>query len=249
MERSANEPIEISIVLPCYDEEGSVEALTAELYEVLGRTGRRFEVLFVDDASRDHTPEILRDLRDKYRDLRVIRHLRNSGESAAQATGFRHARGAIVITLDSDGQNDPADVPRLLAALEREAEVAAVCGVRTIRRDDWLKRISSRIGNGFRRAVTGDCIMDAGCTYRALRLSALRELPVFNGMHRFLPTLLRMQGHRVVEIPVHHRPRSSGRSKYGIGNRMWRGIGDCLGVRWLRQRAVHGERALPEERS
>jgi len=249
METSVTAPIELSIVLPCYDEEGSVEALTAELYAVLEPLGRRFEVLFVDDASRDHSPQVLADLRRKYGDLRVIRHSHNSGESAAQATGFRNARGAIAITMDADGQNDPADIPRLLEALERNEGIAGVCGVRTTRRDDWVKRISSRIGNGFRRAVTGDQISDAGCTYRALRTDALREIPVFNGMHRFLPTLLRMQGYAVAEIPVNHRPRSAGRSKYGIGNRMARGIADCLAVRWFRWRSVRAERALPEERS
>lgn len=249
MQASREAPVELSVILPCFDEEGSVAALTEELYAVLDPLGRPFEVLYVDDASRDRTPRILAELRRKYRGLRVIRHSLNSGESAAQATGFRHARGAIAITMDSDGQNDPRDIPALVEALERDAGVAGVCGVREIRRDDWKKRLSSRIGNGFRRGITGDRISDAGCTYRALRMSALRELPVFNGMHRFLPTLLRMQGHTVIEIAVNHRPRSAGRSKYGIGNRMWRGIADCFAVRWFGRRAIRAERALAEERT
>jgi hypothetical protein len=146
--------------------------------------------------------------------------------------------------MDSDGQNDPRDIPRLLAALE---DVDCVCGVRALRRDGWVRRASSAIGNGFRRLVTGDRISDAGCTYRALRRAALEELPVFNGMHRFLPTLLRVQGYSLCEIPVGHRPRSAGESKYGIGNRMWRGIADCLAMRWFARRALRGGRALPEQ--
>jgi glycosyltransferase involved in cell wall biosynthesis len=236
--------IEVSVVLPCYNEAGSIEALTRELHEVLGRTGLRFEIVYVDDASTDETPRVLEELRRSHRELRVIRHARNSGESAAQATGFHRARGAIVITMDSDGQNDPRDIPHLLAALE---DVDCVCGVRAIRRDDWVRRVSSAIGNGFRRWVTGDRSSDAGCTYRALRRATLEELPLFNGMHRFLPTLLRMQGYSVREMRVAHRPRSAGESKYGIRNRLWRGIADCLAMRWLARRALRAGRALPEQ--
>jgi glycosyltransferase involved in cell wall biosynthesis len=237
--------VDVSVVLPCYNEAGSLESLTTELYEALGRLDLTFEIVYVDDASSDDSPRILEKLRAGHRGLRVIRHARNSGESAAQATGFRRARGAVVITMDSDGQNDPGDIPRLLAALA--ADVACVCGVRAIRRDDWVKRISSRIGNAFRRAITGDRSSDAGCTYRAMRRAALGELPVFDGMHRFLPTLLRRQGYGVVEIPVGHRPRSAGQSKYGIGNRLGRGIADCLAMRWYGRRAVPAARALPEQ--
>ena len=160
---------------------------------------------------------MLRKLQQTRPYLRVVNHRVNSGESAAEATGFEHARGDIVITIDADQQNDPADIPALLDALKDD--VHAVCGVRRKREDDWVRRLSSRIANGFRNWMTGDRIADAGCTYRALRRSALHEVPVFNGMHRFLPTLLRLQGYKAVEILVNHRPRTRGKSKYGVGNR------------------------------
>ncbi|HXX47609.1 MAG TPA: glycosyltransferase family 2 protein [Myxococcota bacterium] len=232
---------EISVVLPCFNEREAVGPLGAELHAALRRTGRSFEILFVDDCSTDGTRDGLRELREKYAELRVIEHAQNSGESAAQATGFRHARGAIVITMDSDGQNDPADIPLFLTALAAGG-FDCVSGVRATREDDWLRRISSRIANRFRTALTGAGVTDAGCTYRALRRHALREVPVFNGMHRFLPTLLRAQGFSIGEIRVHHRPRVTGQSKYGVGNRLWRGIYDCLGVRWYLARAVPGRR-------
>ena len=232
---------EISVVLPCFNEREAVGPLSAELHAVLLRSGRSFEIVFVDDCSSDGTREVLAELRLKYAELRVVDHALNCGESAAQATGFRYASGAIVITMDSDGQNDPADIPLFLAALGAGG-FDCVSGVRRTREDDWLRRISSKIANRFRSALTGAGVTDAGCTYRALRRHALREVPVFNGMHRFLPTLLRAQGFSIGEIEVHHRPRSTGQSKYGVGNRLWRGVLDCLGVRWYLARAVAGRR-------
>ncbi len=154
-------------------------------------------------------------------------------------------RGSVIITIDGDQQNDPADIPALLKALE---SADAVCGVRRKREDDWVKRISSRVANRFRNRVTGDTISDAGCTFRALKADTLREIPVFNGMHRFLPTLLRLQGYKVVEILVNHRPRTRGESKYGIGNRMFRGLIDCFAIRWWRRRCVPANRAFPDNR-
>lgn len=232
-------PPDVSVVLPCFNEAGNLGALVAELARVLDDLCVRAEVLFVDDASTDSSLETLRRLQRSEPRLRVLSHRINSGESAAQATGFRHSRGACVVTMDSDGQNDPADIPALLAALE-DADVA--CGVRRRRLDDRVRRISSRVANTFRNAVTGDRIQDAGCTYRAIRREALQEVPVFNGMHRFLPTLLRLQGFRVVEVPVGHRPRRAGESKYGVHDRLWRGLFDCLAMLWWRRRVVPGAR-------
>jgi len=236
---------ELSVVLPCFNEREAVGPLTAELHAALQRTGRSFEIVFVDDCSTDGSREVLRELHEKYPELRVIEHAVNCGESAAQATGFRNARGAVVITMDSDGQNDPADIPRLLAALG-DGGLDCVSGVRRTREDDWLRRISSRIANRFRAALTGEGVSDAGCTYRALRRHALREVPVWNGMHRFLPTMLRAQGYAIGEIEVHHRPRVTGQSKYGVGNRLWRGILDCLAMRWYQARVVPGRRTSGE---
>jgi glycosyltransferase involved in cell wall biosynthesis len=197
-------------------------------------------VVCVDDCSTDGSLAVLKALRAERSNLRIVRHRINSGESAGEATGFAHARGDTIITIDADQQNDPADIPRLLAGLK--PGVDCVCGVRRKREDDWLKRVSSRIANGFRNAVTGDRIADAGCTYRAIRRAAVREIPVFNGMHRFLPTMLRCQGYGVVEIPVNHRPRTRGLSKYGLHNRLWRGLKDCFAMRWYRLRALRGDR-------
>jgi dolichol-phosphate mannosyltransferase len=234
---------EISIVVPCFGEQDNVAALTDEIAYALDGTKRAYEMLFVDDGSTDLTALRLFALTRTHPTLRVLRHAENCGQSAAFATGFAHARGAIVVTLDGDGQNDPADIPGLLARLEA---ADAVCGVRQHRADTAVRRASSRIGNGFRNWVTGVPVRDAGCALRAIRREALRELPVFNGVHRFLPTLLRLQGWRVVEVEVAHRARRHGVSKYGIRNRMVRGISDCLAMRWWRRRIVAGRRLTGE---
>lgn len=236
--------VDLSVVIPVFNEQDNLSPLLKELQPVLDGTGRSYEVLCVDDRSTDRSLEVLQMLRKDRPWLRVVRHQVNSGESAAQATGFRHARGEVIITMDADQQNDPADIPALLAEL-RDG-VAAVCGVRRKREDDWVRKLSSRIANGFRNAVTGDRISDAGCTYRALRRGALGDVPVFNGMHRFLPTILRLQGYRAVELLVNHRPRTRGSSKYGVGNRAWRGIVDCFAMRWYRARCVRGDRLAAE---
>ncbi len=235
---------EISLVLPVFNEAGSLAALLAEFAEVLRPTGRPFEVICVDDASTDRSVAVLRELQPKYPELRLLRHRINAGQSAAYATGFAQARGPVVITMDADGQNDPHDIPALLAALT--PGIACVTGVRRRRRDNATRRIASRIANAYRNWITGDRITDAGCTFRALRREALRELPVFNGLHRFLPTLLRRQGYRVVELPVNHRPRTQGVTKYGTRNRLWRGLRDCFAMRWYAARAVPADRLLPE---
>jgi glycosyltransferase involved in cell wall biosynthesis len=204
--------------------------------------GRPYEVVFVDDGSADQSPAVLASLARHDPRLRVVRQRRNSGQSAAMEAGFRHARGEVIVTLDADLQNDPSDIPRLL---ERMPEYDVVCGVRTRRQDDWVRLLSSRIANRVRNRVTRESITDVGCTLRAFRAEYARSIPVFNGMHRFLPTLLRLAGARVTEVPVRHRPRLHGQAKYGIGNRLWRGIADLLAVRWLQKRWI--DRRLSEE--
>jgi len=236
---------ELSVVIPIYNEEDNIEPLLEELFPILRNTGKTFEVLCVDDASSDKSLSVLNGQKKKFPELRIIRHTINSGESAAGATGFANAEGRVIITIDGDQQNDPADIPALLKTLEG---ADAVCGVRRKREDDWVKRISSRVANRFRNRVTGDTISDAGCTFRALKAETLREIPVFNGMHRFLPTLLRLQGYKVVEILVNHRPRTRGKSKYGIGNRMFRGFIDCFAIRWWRRRCVPANRTSTDNR-
>lgn len=236
--------VEVSVVVPVFNEEENIGPLVDELQTVLDKVGRTYEILLIDDCSSDESFPVMKKLRQTRPFLRILRHRVNAGQSAGQATGFAYAGGEIIITMDADQQNDPADIPALLDSLR--GEVAAVCGVRRKRMDSLVKRYSSKIANAYRNFITGDSITDAGCTYRAIRRDALREIPVFNGMHRFLPTLLRLQGYRVVEIPVNHRPRTRGYTKYGIGNRLWRGILDCFAMRWLKKRAVPGNRVEKE---
>lgn len=233
-------PPAISCILPVHNEEGCLEALLDELAAVLTGLGRPSEIICVDDGSLDGSLDLLTRLCADHDRLRLVRHTRNLGQSAAFATGFQVARGKILITMDADMQHDPADIPRLLHALTPETDM--VCGIRANRRDTRVKRVSSRLANSFRDLVSGDRIADAGCTFRILRRTALPELPVFNGMHRFLPTLLRCRGLTVVEMPINHRPRITGVSKYGIGNRLWRGLLDCIAVRWYAGRAIPARR-------
>jgi dolichol-phosphate mannosyltransferase len=240
----ATSDLKISIVIPVYNEEENLEPLLEELFPVLAKIGSAFEVICVDDASTDNSFAVLQNLKDKYAQLRLIQHRLNCGESAAEATGFANARGKWIVTMDADQQNDPADIPALLEAAKN---MDAVCGVRRKREDDWVKRFSSRVANGFRNWVTGDLIADAGCTFRAIRREALVEVPIFNGMHRFLPTLLRLQGFQVAEIPVNHRPRTRGESKYGVGNRMFRGLVDCFAILWFRKRCFPAKRFSPQK--
>lgn len=234
----------LSVVLACYNEAECVVDLAVELDTVLNELDLVSEVLFINDASTDETLHTLNYLRQQYPRVRVISHAFRCGQSAGQATGFRYARGELIVTLDADGQNDPRDIPRLLAAIQY---ADAVSGWRRHRQDHWTKRAASRLANAFRNVVTGDYVTDAGCAYRILRRESLHEIPVFDGLHRFLPTLLRLQGFRVVELEINHRPRSGGMSKYGIHNRLWRGLLDCLGMCWLRWRMIPGNRIVSVE--
>lgn len=245
LESIQNGAPELSVVVPVFNEEDNVGILLREIDAAIKPLGKSYEVIYVDDCSTDRSLDVLRKLKQENPQVRILRHGINSGESAASLTGMAHAYGKVIITMDADLQNDPADVPELLSRLTED--VAAVCGVRRKREDDFVKRISSRIANRFRNAVTGDQIADAGCTYRAIRRSALRDIPVFNGLHRFLPTILRMQGFKVTEMLVNHRPRTAGVSKYGVGNRAWRGVVDCFAMRWLRKRSVSALRYDGEE--
>jgi len=226
----------LSLVIPVYDEDENLALLHGEIHAALDPTGRDYEILYVDDASSDQSPVVLAGLQRADPRVRVVRMQRNSGQSAAFDAGFRLARGGIVVTLDSDLQNDPADIPRLLAEL---ADADVVCGVRTSRRDDWVRRATSRIANSVRNRLTAEHITDVGCSLRAMRAEYLEALPMFHGMHRFLPTLLRLQGAtRIKEIAVYHRPRLHGVAKYGIGNRLWRALADLFAVRWMRKRWI-----------
>jgi glycosyltransferase involved in cell wall biosynthesis len=228
-------PPEISVVVPVYDEAESLPRLDAEIAGALRPLGFAYEVIYVDDGSIDGSAGVLRGLARDDSAVRVIRQRRNTGQTAALDAGFRSARGAVVVTLDADLQNDPADIPRLLALMDR---FDVVSGVRVPRRHSWLRRVSSRVANRVRNRVTHDEVTDVGCTLRACRAELLRRVPMFAGMHRFLPTLLKMAGARTTEIPVNHRPRLYGRTKYTLGNRLWRTLADLAAVRWMQARWI-----------
>lgn len=229
----------ISVVIPVFNEEGNVKPLAEEVAAALANVDGQWELIYVDDRSTDSTREAIRAI--DIPQVRAVHHSINSGQSAAVATGFQSARGTWVATLDGDCQNDPADLPQMLRRAIAE-DVDCVTGVRRKRRDTWLKKISSKVANGFRNWITGDDVTDSGCGIRVVKREALREIPVFNGMHRFFPTLLRAQGGSVAEHTVNHRERSTGVSKYGLHNRLWRGIRDCFGIRWYLKRAVPSRR-------
>lgn len=242
--RGITEP-ELSAVIPAYNELLSLPSLLDELDPVLRATGRTYEVILVDDGSADGSAAWIEDRARRDPSVRGVLLEANVGQSGALAAGLQHARGRIVVTLDADGQNDPSSIPALLEALEH-ADV--VSGVRTPRADSWSRRASSRIANAVRRAAIGDSITDVGCSLKAYRREALEGLPLFVGAHRFLPALCQFRGARVAEVPVRHRPRQHGVSKYGVGNRLFRGIRDLLGVRWLKARMLrHRIRRITDE--
>lgn len=225
----------LSVVIPVYDEEDSLEPLHRELDAALTGIAGGFEVILVDDGSRDGSLARLRAIAARDPRVRVVALDANHGQSAAFDAGFQRVRGEVTATLDADLQNDPADIPRLLAELDH-ADV--VNGVRTLRRDGWVRQLSSRIANGFRNWATHEAVSDVGCSLRVVRSDYLRRLKLYRGMHRFLPTLLRLEGARIREIPVAHRPRRFGASKYGIRNRLFVGLVDVFAVRWMQQRAL-----------
>jgi len=231
----SDSPPLLSAVVPAYNEVESLPSLLAELRTALDATQRSWELVLVDDGSTDGTAALLLSEAASDPRLVIVRFEKNAGQSAALAAGLARARGDVVVTLDADLQNDPADIPTLLAAL---AGADVVSGVRAKRNDSWVRRVSSRVANATRRAVIGDSVTDIGCSLKVYRREALVGLPMFVGVHRFLPALCAFRGARVVEVPVHHRPRTRGVSKYGMGNRLWRGIHDLVGVSWLKHRLL-----------
>jgi glycosyltransferase involved in cell wall biosynthesis len=233
----APEP-DLSLVVPVYDERDNLAILHAEIVAALAGRGERYEILFVDDGSSDGSAAEIRRLRSADPRVRLLSLARHAGQSAALDAGFRRARGRVIVTLDADLQNDPADIPRLLEALPGWD---AVAGSRVRRHDSFVRRVSSRVANSVRNRLSDESIADTGCSLKAFRRAALDRLPPFEGMHRFLPTLLRMEGFRVREIPVGHRPRLRGTSKYHIADRLVPAFADLLAVRWMKRRRLRYE--------
>ena len=238
-------PLLISVVIPVRNEAPNIPSLVAEIGAALA--GMAHEIVYVDDGSTDATPEALRQAADGA-PLRHLRHRASCGQSAAVITGVKAARGTWIATLDGDGQNDPADIPRLLARARAEMQAdggpVLVAGHRVTRRDSWVKRRSSRIANRIRARLLGDATPDTGCGLKVFPRALFLELPHFDHMHRFLPALVLRQGGRVVSEPVNHRPRVRGRSNYGTLDRLAVSVFDLLGVAWLQRR---GSRPVIEE--
>jgi glycosyltransferase involved in cell wall biosynthesis len=230
MTEMANSPA-VSVVVPLFNEEENVPILQSELRAAL--SGLDYEIVFVDDGSVDRTVEQI----ETASNIHVIRFEKNTGQSAAIYAGLQAARGATAVLIDGDLQNDPADIPRLLAEIARGADV--VCGYRVKRKDTSLKRLTSRIANAVRSRFTKDGVRDTGCTLKAMRRECVTALVPFKGMHRFIPALIKGAGYRLVEIPVNHRARRFGQSKYGLGNRAFRATIDMFGVRWLLARRLN----------
>jgi glycosyltransferase involved in cell wall biosynthesis len=233
---AAEGPVELSIVVPVFDEEGSLRELFAEIEPVARSITADHEIVFVDDGSRDGSPAVLEDLRRAHPRVVVWRLDRNHGLSSALHCGFTRARGRVIGTLDADLQNDPADLPRLWAAIAAGADMA--CGWRQVRQDPFVKRASSKIANAFRSGRTGDGIHDVTCPLKMFRREVVAVFHPFTGLHRFLPTLAQAYGFKVVEIPVSHRARRHGESKYGVMNRLFRGLADLRAVKWMLDRRM-----------
>jgi dolichol-phosphate mannosyltransferase len=231
----------ISVVIPVYNEAESLAQLQSELTKVL--TDYDHELFFVDDGSDDNSLQMIH----RGSRVRILEFAKNTGQSAAIYAGLRAARGAVLVLIDSDLQNDPNDIPRLLVEIEKGADL--VCGFRTKRKDTWFKRLQSKIANAVRSRFTKDGVRDTGCTLKAMRRECREALVPFYGMHRFIPALIKGAGYRIVEVPVQHRARQYGSSKYSFGNRAWRATIDMIGVRWLLSRQFQIRMKRPAESS
>jgi len=226
---------ELSVVVPVHNERDNIVPLIEEIHAAL--EGREFEVVYVDDRSTDDSWAVLTAAQQRFPRLRALRHTRQSGQSTAVRSGVRHARADWIATLDGDGQNDPANIPTLLAERDKaDPKVRLFAGWRVDRHDHFIRRLSSSVANGVRGWLLGDQTPDSGCGLKLFPRQLFLDLPYFDHMHRFLPALVRRTGYGVLSVPVGHRPRTRGSSKYGVWNRLWVGIVDIAGVAWLKRR-------------
>ena len=228
----------LSLVIPAYDEQENIEPLLARVEGALARIGKPFEVIIVDDGSTDRTPQLLQDAMARFPWLRVLRMARNGGQSAAFEAGFDAACGEVIATIDADLQNDPEEIPRLLPLLDGSDMVT---GWRRDRQDTRFRRWQSRQANRIRNWISQETVQDSASSLKLYKAHAIKGLKLFNGAHRFFPTLVKMRGYSVREEPVKHSPRYAGTAKYGFGNRALRAFIDLLGVRWMKTRNIRYE--------
>ncbi|MGB2613416.1 MAG: glycosyltransferase family 2 protein [Phycisphaerae bacterium] len=229
--------VHLSVVTPAYNEADNLPDLVREIADAVSPLGQPCEILVVDDGSTDASRDVLRRLMTEHPQLRVIALQQNSGQTAALDAGLRAARGSFLATLDADRQNDPREIPRLLARVAA-GDCDFANGWRRERNDPWLRLVSTRIANAVRNSLTHESIHDSACGLKVFRRECIERLKLFNGLHRFLPTLVRIEGFRVQEFPVAHRPRERGLAKYGVWNRVFKALRDCLAVRWMQRRAL-----------
>lgn len=231
----------VSIVIPVHNEQSNITCLLHEILQCFETLPFHLEIIIVDDGSSDATYSILKALQQKHDQLKIIRHKKNYGQSCALLSGVKEAKYPIVVFIDGDGQNNPADIPKLLDAIHSPHEIAF--GVRINRHDNWHRRLSSRVANAIRQCILKDNSKDTGCGLKVFPRQALLDLPHFNHFHRFLPALFSQNGFKIIQVPVSHRPRYFGQSHYGIWNRLFVGIYDLIGVYWLLRRNCHAELA------
>ena len=210
--------------------------LDQEITKSIKPLNKNYEVILVDDGSMDGSSELIRSLQEKNSTIRLIRFGHNHGQTAAFAAGFNKARGDIIVTMDADLQNSPSDIPLLLTAIK---DYDVVCGWRHKRNDPWIKKISSKVANSVRNSLSDESIADTGCSLKAFRRECFKEIKLYNGMHRFFPTLMKMEGFSVTQVKVGHYPRIHGHSKYNIRNRLFASFKDLLAIRWMKKRQIN----------
>lgn len=234
----------LSVVIPIYNESDNIESLAQEIIQTLSAGQYEYEIIFVDDGSQDNTLQRLQELAAQQPVVKIVSHKTNYGQSAGLISGGKAAQYPWIVTLDGDGQNDPNDIPLLWEALEKQTKnqnPSVIFGNRKQRNDSFMRKLSSRIGNGVRQALLKDNCNDTGCSLKLFPREIFLQIPRFNHLHRFLPALFQQAGFQIVNVPVNHRPRLHGVSKYGVSNRLWTGILDLLGVMWLKRRACYPE--------
>jgi glycosyltransferase involved in cell wall biosynthesis len=231
-------PIDVSVIAPAYNEVDNVEPLIRRIHEIFEPTGLAYEAVIVDDCSTDGTREKLLELHRTFPWLRIVRLDKNSGQTAAMDAGFRHARGNVWGTVDADMQNDPAEILRLMKLLSPDVDM--VNGWRKDRQDKnkFMRRIQTKIANGIRNWISNDDIKDSACGLKVYKRQCLEGFTLYKGMHRFFPTLVRMRGFKVIEVPISHHPRLTGTTKYKFGSRVFRALVDLLAVRWMKKRVI-----------